>query len=254
MCLLRAGLVLGMLLGVASFARAGVVRGQLTIPTDRGDPPGEGLWRIDNGILPVVPRTVDPRSECVVLLVPRTEPKKEKDKKEEPVVVELRGLRLAQTAIAVPLGGQLDLKNEDRVPHTMYTAAPDETVMPMRPTPAGATRSEKMQRPGTFMLLDDELPHVRGWIVVTDGGIAVRPDERGAFSATVPDGRYSLKLFYRGAFVVERDLDLGGKPIELSFTLPSRSARKEPETPPPPMRPASPSPAPAPAPAPGKKG
>jgi hypothetical protein len=116
----------------------------------------------------------------------------------------------------------------------------------MRPTPAGATRSERMQRPGTFMLLDDELPHVRGWIVVTDGGIPVRPDERGAFSATVPDGRYSLKLFYRGAYVVERDLDLGSKPIELSFTLPSRSARKEPEPPPPPMRPATPSPTPSP--------
>jgi hypothetical protein len=228
----------------ASPLHAGTLRGQLTMPAERADSGSDGLWRIDNGILPVVPRTIDPRSECVIVLIPKAE-KKDKDKKEETVTVELRGLKLAQTAIAVPVGAQLDLKNEDRVPHTLYTAAPDETVMPMRPTPAGNVRSEKMQRAGIFMLLDDELPHIRGWLVVTDGGITVRPDERGAFSATVPDGRYAMKLFFRGGYVVERDLDIGSKTIELAFTLPVRSARKEAEAPP--MKPPAPAPAVAPA-------
>lgn len=239
----RAGSVLVFVtaLCASTISSAGVVRGQLTIVPDRGDVPSEGLWRIDNGILPVVPRAIDPRTECVLMLQPRGESKAKDARKpsEETITVEVRGLRLQPSVIAVPVGATLEIKNEDRVPHTLYTAAPEETVLPLRPTPAGATRQERMQRAGVFTLLDDELPHVRGWIIVTDGATAMRPDEKGAFRGEVPDGRYTLRLYFRGNIVVERDLDVSGKPLELTFALPSRSTvRKEaaaPETPP--MRP-----------------
>jgi len=239
MSVVRAGLVPALLCLLSPApSDAGVVRGQLTIPTERSDAQSDGLWRIDNGILPVLPRVIDPHSECLIVLLPRVEPKAREPRREDNVTVELRGLRLTQAAIAVPLGAQLDLKNEDRVPHTLYTAAPDETVLPMRPTPAGGLRSERMQRPGTFLLLDDELPHLHGWIVVPERGTTLRPDDHGVFSGTVPDGRYKLKVFFRGAYVLERDVDVGARPVELQLSVARNVARKESaETPSPPVRP-----------------
>jgi len=235
----RAGSVLVVMtaLCASTTSSAGVVRGQIAVVTDRGEAPSEGLWRIDNGILPVVPRAIDPRSECIVMLQPRSEGKTKDSKKEETVNIEIRGLRLQPSVIAVPVGAMLDIKNGDRVPHTLYTAAPEETVLPLRPTPAGATRQEKMQRPGVFTLLDDELPHVRGWIIVTDGATAVRPDEKGAFRGEVPDGRYTLRLYFRGNVVVERELDVSNKPIELSLSLPGRASVRKEAADAPPMRP-----------------
>jgi hypothetical protein len=237
MSVLRALLALALLLA-SSPGRAGVVRGQVTIPADRGDAPIEGLWRVDNGVLPVVPRAIDPRVECALVLVPL---KAEAPKKDDNVTVELRGLRMSPTAIAVPLGAQVDFKNEDRVPRTLYTAAPEETVVPLRPTPANATRSEKMTRPGTFLLLDDELPHVRGWLIVMPGGINVKLDEHGAFNAQVKEGRYNVKLFFRGSYVVERDIDVGKNPVELQLALPAHVAKKD--APAEAVRPESPAPA-----------
>src|SRR5687767_1530360 len=100
--------LLAILLGAILFggraADAGVVRGQVAIPSDRGDAPSEGLWRIDNGILPVAPKAIDPRSECLVVLVPRAARAAKEASKEETVTVELRGLRLQTSVIAVPLG------------------------------------------------------------------------------------------------------------------------------------------------------
>jgi hypothetical protein len=90
-----------------------------------------------------------------------------------------------------------------------------------------------MQRPGLFVLTDDELPHLRGFLIVTEGGIALRSDEHGLIHAEVPDGAYTMKLFAHGSFVSERDLDVGSHPIDLALTIPARgkASSSEPTTP-----------------------
>jgi hypothetical protein len=199
---------------------AGTVRVQLTVAPEHVEAP-EGLWRIDNGVLPVLPPPIDLHSELVLLLVPRGAPPKPAHK-EETVTAELHGLRLLPAAVVVPLGATLELKNNDHVPHTIASQAPNDAVLLPRAIPAGTSRSERMQRPGVFILTDDELPHLRGFLIVTEGGIALRADEHGAIHADVPDGAYTMKLFAHGAFVSERDLDVGAHPIELALTVPAR--------------------------------
>jgi hypothetical protein len=196
------------------------VRAQITVAPERSEP-AEGLWRIDNGVLPVLPKPVDLHDECVVLLVPRGAAPKTAHK-EEVITAELRGLRLVPQVVVVPLGASLELKNADRVPHTISSLAPDESLLPPRPIPAGASRTERAQRPGVFTLADDELPHLRGTLIVTENGLPFRPDEHGAVHADVPDGAYTLKLFAHGAWVSERDVDVGAKPVELSLNVPAR--------------------------------
>ncbi len=222
--------LLGLLGALASapVAHAGTVRAQIAVPADRSDPSTDGLWRIDNGVLPVLPRAIDPRSECLLVLSPRGKAPTKDARKEDVVAAELRGLRLVPAVIAVPLGATLEIKNEDRVPHTLLSVEPDGPLLP-RPTPAGAVRSEHMQRPGVFGVIDDELPHLRGWVIVTDGGVALRPDDKGVVKGEVPDGRYTARLFYRGAYVVERDVEVSARPLELQLAVPGRGPPKPPE-------------------------
>src|SRR5262249_44427740 len=76
MSVFRPALAILAMLTSSAAARAGTLRGQLTLAAERADSGTDGLWRIDNGILPVLPRTIDPRSECVIVLVPKVEPKR----------------------------------------------------------------------------------------------------------------------------------------------------------------------------------
>lgn len=207
-------------LGLAPSAYAGTVRAQITVAPEHSEP-AEGLWRIDNGVLPVLPKPVSLHDECVLLFVPRGAAAKTAHK-EEVVTAELRGLRLVPQVVVVPLGASLELKNSDRVPHTIASVTPDETVLPARPIPAGASRTERMQRPGVFTLADEELPHLRGTLIVTETGLPFRPDERGAVHADVPDGSYNVKLFAHGAWVSERDVDVSSKPVDLTLNVPAR--------------------------------
>ncbi len=227
-CCLACGVFLAcgtVILACGSIARAGTVKGQVTLALERTDSASEGLWRVDNGILPVSPRAVDLRTECLIVLVPRNEARGKEMKKEEPVSAELRGLRLLPQVIAVPLGAALEIKNEDRVPHALWAKSGEETVFPARVTPAGATRSERLQRPGTFEIRDEEQPHLRAWVVVTDGGHVLRTDERGVFRGEIPDGRYVLRVFARGSFAIERNVEVSAKTPELQLNVPAPEAR-----------------------------
>jgi len=210
-------------LGVTS-AHAGSVRGQISFATERVEPAADGLWRIENGILAVSARIADPRSECVVLLEPKGPARSKDTGKPEPVTAALRGLRLHPVVLLAPLGAMVEIKNEDRVPHTLAVVGNDADVFPAHATPAGATRSERPKRPGVFALRDEEFPHVRGWLVVTDTAIAARPDEHWAWKLEAPEGEYTLKVLYRGGVALERAISVGAKSVEVNLTLPA-SAR-----------------------------
>lgn len=194
----------------ASSARAGSVYGQITLPVERSEQ-NDGLWRLDNGLLPVVQKGADARRECFVLLLPKTPSKQHKA---ETVTAELRGLRLMPSLIVATTGDTLELHNDDRVPHSLSA----EDLLPVKPTPASSVRTAVLERAGIYPLRDDELPHVRGWLVVTDSGTLVRPDEHGAWKTDVADGTYTAKLFYRGAFVAEIPFDVSGHPVEVDLS------------------------------------
>ena len=50
--------------------------------------------------------------------------------------VTMHGLRMDPRVVIVPVGGSVEFKNDDRVPHTLYVEKAT-TLMPPAPTPAG---------------------------------------------------------------------------------------------------------------------
>ena len=208
-CAIARSLVVVSLL-TAPVAHAGTVHGQIRLPIDQGEAP-DGLWRLDNGLLPVLPKTADARTDCFVLVVPKVPPK---SRKPATVSAELRGLKLVPSLIVATTGDTVEVRNEDRVPHALFA----DDLLPEKTIAAGSVRSELVQRPGIYTIHDGELPHVRGWLVVVDGGIVARPDDRGAWRAELPDGHYTAKLFYRGAFVGEHPFDVSARPAEVDLT------------------------------------
>jgi hypothetical protein len=209
---------------VASGAEAATVRGQVALPPDPRTGEHEGHWRVENGVLPIGPRTPDPRTEVVVVLDGGPARAKKDDKPTVSAV--LHGMRLEPKVLVASTGATLSIKNEDRVPHSLFTdGAP--SLMAAEPTPSNTTRTIKLATTGEYTVRDEECPHLEGTIVVTDAYATV-VDEKGNFKLDVPEGRYQLKVFYRGGWALTQPVEVGPRSTELKIDLPPKPQRKEP--------------------------
>ena len=117
-------------------------------------------WRVENGVLAVGPRVPDPRLDVIVVLEGAAGAK-------VPALpnatVELHGLRLDPRVSVIPVGGSVEFKNDDRVPHTLYVEKAT-TLMPATPTPAGQARTQKFYAAGEYRVRDEEYPHIDGTV------------------------------------------------------------------------------------------
>jgi plastocyanin len=183
-------------------ALAAPVKGTLKLPDEPRPAELSGYWRVENGLLPVLPP--DAQGDAVVVLESATPAKAE-----PPVVtVELHGLRLDPRTLAVPVGATVQFKNSDRVPHTLYIER-ETTLMPPEPTPAGQTRPQKFLTAGEYHLRDQEYPHVSGTVLVVASPYAGIADGSGAFKIDAPEGKYTAKVWWRGAWVLSQPVNVG---------------------------------------------
>jgi plastocyanin len=220
--LMRVGVVT-CLLALSGQAAAATVRGTVTLPAEiRSTDAREGHWRVENGILPVGPRTPDPRTGVVVALEGSGTTKR--DDKPVTLNAELHGLRLDPHVVLAPVGATLSFKNADRVPHSLYFDG-QAAVMPAEPTPSGQTRSVKLTTAGEYTVRDQEYPHIDGSVVVVQTPYAVQVDEKGAFKIEAPEGKYTLKVFFRGQWVMTQPLDVGPRSTDVSLQLPAPAPR-----------------------------
>jgi len=204
---------------LAGAAQAATVRGLVTLPPDPRASERDGHWRIDNGVLPVGPRTPDPRTDVVITLHggPAREPKKEKE--EKPLTVQLHGLRMDPRVVVAAKGASVTFKNDDRVPHTLFVDG-TQTLMPPEPTPSGTSRTVKLASTGEYLVRDQEYPHIEGTVIVTDG-YSAQVDEKGQFKMDVPEGRYICKVWFRGAWAMEMPVEVGPRTTELKLDVPA---------------------------------
>lgn len=223
----RAVVVLGLVGGCVGVGRAAQVRGTVTLPAEAraaSSDPRDGHWRVENGLLPIGPRLPDPRTEVVVALegeAKENPPAKEKDKDEKPTVnVELHGLRADPRVIVAPVGATVVFKNSDRVPHSLYIENA-RSLMEPEPTPSGRSREVRLFAPAEYQVRDEEFPHVECTIVVPSSGRAVSVDEKGAFKMDVPEGKYTLKVFWRGAWVLTQPLEVGPRTTDIALQVPA---------------------------------
>jgi hypothetical protein len=179
-------------------------------------------WRVENGLLPILPQSPDPRSEVVVVLdgapaAPGEPPT---------TTMELRGLRLDPPLVIGPLGFTVQFKNSDRVAHRLYIESKTaSSLMAPEPTAPGQSRAQRFFAIGEYTIRDKEFPHVVGYVVVVEGSSAARADERGQFKFDVPAGHYTLRAFFRGAWVMTRTVEVAASPVEVEVKIPAGAPR-----------------------------
>jgi plastocyanin len=197
-------------------ARGATVRGTITLPQETPDP-RESQWRVENGILPIGPRQPDPRSDVVVLLAGGRAPSREGAS--PTAQVELHGLRLDPRVLPVLVGTTVEFKNNDRVPHSLYVDRAN-AVMSAAATPPQQSRKQKFDVAGEYRVRDEDYPHIQGAVVAVTSPFFTRLDDKGAFRMEVPEGHYTLKVFYRTGWVVSQVLDVGPRTTEVTIQVP----------------------------------
>jgi len=208
-------------LAVGPRAQAGSVRGTVTLtPEVRAifDAP-VGHWRVENGVIPLGPRVPDLRAEVVVVLVGSSIGAPKPDAS---ATMELHGLRLDPRVVVVAVGATVLIKNADRLPHTLSV---DGGLLSTVTLPAGQTQTVKVSSAGEFNVRDQDFPHIEGTVVVAPTPYMAIADDKGGFRIDAPDGKYTLKVFFRrggmGGWVLSQPLEVGGRTTEVSLTIPS---------------------------------
>jgi len=137
--------------------------------------------------------------------------------------VDMHGLRLDPRVSVIPVGGTVEFKNDDRVPHTLYVEKAT-TLMPPAPTPAGQARTQKFYAAGEYRVRDEEYPHIDGTVLVVQTPYVARLDDKGAFKLDVPEGKYTLKVYYRDRWAVTQALEVTAHSTEVNVQVPAATA------------------------------
>lgn len=201
-----AALALGASLAVAihsPFARAATVRGSVKMPDGaRSTRLFQGYWRLENGIVPVQ-NSGGAKAETVVVL----ENLKGKAPPARTVTVEIGGLDARPRLLIVGPGSVVEIKNTGKMRHELST--PDTPqIMHVETLPPGATRRQRFDAIGGFVIRDSEYPHIMVSVIVVDSPFYATLDEKGSFSIPgVPDGKTTLKVWTRGRWAAEQEVD-----------------------------------------------
>jgi hypothetical protein len=210
--MVRAGLIA---IFVASTASATTVRGTVLLPPEPRTQDRDSHWRVENGVLPIGPRLPDPHVDVIVVI----DAPAKKDAALPDAQVELHGLRMDPRVTVIPVGGAVDFKNSDRVPHTLYLEHAS-SLMPPTPTPAGQSRKQKFFAAGEYRVRDEEFPHVDGMILVLQTPYYARLDEKGTFKLDLPEGKYTLRVFWHDKWAITQPLEVGKATTEVNLQVP----------------------------------
>jgi hypothetical protein len=216
------GLAVALLAG--SSAWAGAVKGTVKLPENaRSTRLYQGYWRLENGNVPVQ-TTGGAKLETAVVLenVNGAHPPAART-----VTIELGGLDARPRLVVVGPGSVIELKNTGKI--RLELSTPDTpTVMPAEQLPSGATRRQKFDAVGGFAIRDPEYPHLMISVIVVDSPFFATVDEKGSFSIPgVPDGRANLKVWTRGKWASEQEIDTGSKEELIVKVSSARDKEKE---------------------------
>jgi hypothetical protein len=69
-------------------------------------------------------------------------------------------------------------------------------------------------------------------VVVLQSNLFAKPDEHGSFHLeAVPEGRYTLRVLYRGAFVHQETIEVGKSTAEVTVKLVAPTGKRSAEQP-----------------------
>lgn len=187
----------------ASDARADVA-GTITLTGSAGKPPARGKAFLDRAENPLTPaRPLDPMPHLVVVLEPASG-----DAPLPPapqVKWELLGASFARPLLAVVVNAEVVIQNRSRRAPTLVVDGHDG-LLPESPLDPRGERAFKVTAPGLYPIVDEDTPYLRGAVLAVATPWFATPDAKGKFTlADVPDGAYTVKVWYRTGWLAGAD-------------------------------------------------
>lgn len=221
---ITAALAMVAALGLAATAWAVDVRGSLDVQgtlrnpgnTDL-TPPVKPYWQEWNGFLELGSLTPSPNRVLSVVLVGKGPP--------EPVGCgyALRDGDFDPTTMVAKKGTTLRIENTDPCAHELFSD--DLSGFGPLQTAPGNARTVPLGKTGHFVVRDRLYPHIIGDLHVVDDLVACgEMDDRGRYQfRDVPDGNYTVKVFYGARQIGEKPVEASGRvvtvePLSVSAT------------------------------------
>jgi plastocyanin len=212
-----------------SSAWAVTVRGTVKMPdASRSTRLYSGYWRLENGNVPVQ-TAGGAKAETVVVL---ENVKGAKSPSARTITITLGGLDARPRLVVAGPGSVIELKNTGNVRHDLSTPETPE-VMHLETLKPGDTRRQKFDAIGTYVIRDSEYPHIMISVLILGTQYFSAVDDKGAFSiANVPDGPCNLKVWARGKWVTDQQIDtssLGKEELTIKVASPRELLKAEQE-------------------------
>ena len=188
----------------APSAWAVTVRGTVKMPdATRSTRMYQGYWRLENGNVPVQ-TSGGAKAETVVVL---ENVKGAKSPSARTVTIMMGGLDARPRLVVTGPGSVIEIKNTGNVRHDLSTPeTPD--VMQLETLKPGETRRQRFDKVGGFVIRDSEYPHIMISVLIVGTTYFSAVDDKGSFSiANVPDGPCNLKVWARGKWVTDQQID-----------------------------------------------
>lgn len=181
-------------------AHAGTVSGKLDLPPAPERPPAKTrgfLDRVENPLAPPRPMALAPH--MVVALEPAAG--SEPPAAPPQVVWELVGESFGRPVIGAPVGAEVVIKNVSLTARSL-AAAQDPKLVPADPINPTGARSFRASAVGIYTIGDKDAPHLAGTLVVVGTRHVASVDDAGRFVLEdVPEGKYTLRVFYKDAWL-----------------------------------------------------
>ncbi len=213
---------------VAVPAEAGPVDGKLVLQpggVPRPPPRTRGfLEPIDNPHLPI--KEHDPLPAMVVVL---EGPAKASGGAPALATWDLLGDSFSRPVIAVPVGGELRIRNLGRGTPILTAVGQPDLIARKPLNPTGEITFKVGAEPRVIEIVDETAPHLRGRVVVLASPWIALPDAAGKFAfPDVPAGTWTLRVFYGTGWIDRPDdkLTVETRRLTINPTLPRGLAIK----------------------------
>jgi hypothetical protein len=185
------GVIAGVIAASVGAGRAGTIVGKIELPPapERGPVIARGFVdRIENPLADIKKHNIAPYLVVALEGDPRPAAPAQ-------VNWDLVGESFARPVVAVPVGAEVIIRNQTKVPRTLAAAEDAKLIVgPLNPT---GTKSFRATEPATYTIGDKDAPHLKGRVVVVATTHVASVDDTGRFEMTdVPDGSYKLKIYY----------------------------------------------------------
>lgn len=159
-----------------------------------------------NEVRRVQPPLTDPRAEMLVALFGEGLSRNNSVKP----VLKMEDARFSTPVVAASPGQKVIFRNSDSTVHILEPVGKSKggqkVMAPMR-IQSDTETTHSFASEGEYDIRCSEVPHMRATVIVKTKALFQIPDATGAFRfAEVPPGSYSLRIWYRGKWVMKKSL------------------------------------------------